>query len=117
MNRIIRAIMLMAVAIGLLAMPVTFTGCGTTLESRQAVSFQTLKSVQIAVDSAMKVYAVAAVTGAASLEKQREIDNAHAQYRTAFATAVHLARNDLTQIAPEEIVALATQLQVMISRL
>lgn len=89
-------------------------GCGTTPETRQATSYRTLKSVQIAVDAAMKVYGTAVVTGKISVEKQAEIDAKHATFRNMFRVSAQAARNDLAAIPPADLQKLANELQLLI---
>lgn len=59
-------------ALGLLG-PLALTGCQTSSggegRSAQAISYQTLKSTQLAVDAAMQVYGTAVVTGRRKLTK------------------------------------------------
>jgi len=97
--------------------PLTFTGCKTTPQSAKAVTYKTLKSTQIAVDSAMKVYGTACAKGKVSLEKQARVDGAKAQFESAFATAVMAARGNLNGAPPVDVQMLAEQLQLLITNL
>lgn len=104
-------------------LPLTFvpsillTGCGATPETRQSSSYKTLKSVQLAVDAAMKVYGTAVVTGRVSVEKQAEIDAKHGHYREAFRLTAQAARNDLNAIPSADLQRMADELQRIISSL
>lgn len=88
-----------------------------TCRQGKAGAYQTLKGVQIAVDSAMKTYGVAVVTGKVTLAKQAEIDGIHLKYRAAFRLAVELARSDLSQAPPEAVTQWADELILIISTL
>lgn len=99
------------------SLPVLLPGCGATPETRQAATYKTLKSVQIAVDAAMKVYGTAVVTGHVAIEKQTEIDAKHMQYRSAFRLAVSVARNNLSTAPPADLQRLADELQRLITSL
>lgn len=91
--------------------------CSSVPETRQATSYKTLKSVQIAVDTAMKVYGTAVVTGDVSVERQAEIDVKHASFRSMFRLAIQAARNDLGAIPPADLQKLANELQLLITNL
>ena len=108
-----KAIGLVAITAWLLVQP----GCGIFQGSQEAVSYKTLKSVQLTVDALMKTYGTAVVTGKVSPEKQLEIDMKHATYRGAFRLAVTAARNDLSTTPPTDLQQLANELQLLISSL
>jgi len=91
-------------------------GCATP-ETRQATAYKTLKSVQVAVDAALKVYGTATVTGRVTPEKQAEIEAKRSTYQVAFRLAVQAARNDLTVSPPADVQKLANELQLLISAL
>lgn len=117
MNKIKRIRISALVIAAMLVVPITITSCVTPDGSSQSVAFHTLKSIQIAVDGAMRVYGTAVVTGKVSAGQQQAIETTHENYRQAFQAAVSLARSDLSSIAPTEVVRLANELQVLISRL
>lgn len=118
MNRRLSSVaMAIFAAIAVFATPIFLTGCGATPETRQAATYQTLKSTQIAVDSAMKVYGAAVHSGKVSVEKQAQIDQAHVQYRGAFRAAVQAARGDVLAGPPAGLMQLADQLQLLITKL
>jgi len=81
------------------------------------VAARTLQGVQTAVDSAMRVYGTAVVTGRVSVEKQVQIDAAHAKYREAFRLALTASQGNLDFTAPENVIQLASQLQILITSL
>jgi len=97
--------------------PVTFTGCRTTPQTAKAVVYKTLKSTQIAVDSAMKVYGTACANRKVSVEKQERIDRAHNQYRASFRAALVAAQGNNIGAPPVDVQMLAEQLQLLINQL
>jgi len=100
----------------LLFSPVALTGCNGA-RTAQGIAFQTLKTTQIAVDKAMKVYGTACATGRVSVAKQAQIDDIHARYRAAFRLAVTATRNDPAALTPEAVASLADELQTLITSL
>ncbi len=88
-----------------------------TCRQGKAGAYQTLKAVQIAVDSAMKVYGEAVVTKKVTIQKQTEIDGIHFKYRAAFRLAVEAARNDLSKSPPDGVTQWADELILIISSL
>lgn len=115
--RLPKLLSLCVLSLAIALAPATFTGCQSTPESAQATAYRTLKSTQIAVDSAMKIYATKVVIGSVSVERQAKVDAAHAQYRAAFRTAVQAANGQLGGGAPENVKQLADQLQLLITNL
>lgn len=83
----------------------------------KAAAFHTLKDTQISVDKAMTVYGQLCVTGKVSAENQQKIDAAHAQYRTAFRTAVQAAQLDYSKLTPDTVQSLADLLLTLIVQL
>lgn len=98
-------------------MPALFTACSTS-PTTQAVEVQTLKSIGQAAE--------AAVALAADLYGARKItaDQARAvmsfyngTFQPAFRIAKDSARNNLAAIAPADLIALSTQLTILVSKI
>jgi hypothetical protein len=98
----------------LVVLALIVAGCSATPETRQAAAYKTLKSVQIAVDAAMRVYGTACATGKVTIERQAEIDGKHIAYRESFRLAVQAARGDVTSPPPLDLQKIANDLQFLI---
>lgn len=96
----------------LLALALLFGGCQST-----PTSYQTLKQVGDAVDTAMVIYADAVVAGQIDEQSQAQVRNAYDTYRTAFQLAVDVARLDLKQAPPQEVVVAALTFINLITQL
>lgn len=102
---------------------VVITGCGvfsgssTNAPSSKAVAFKSLKSVQIAVDRAMKTYGGLVVQGKVSAENQVNVDALHEAYRRSFRIAVMSAKNGVDGQTPDDVAKIAQEIINLISQL
>ena len=89
-------------------------GCATTPNGK---AYQTLKDTQTLVDNAMRYYGTQCALGKVSTENQAQIDEAHFKYRSAFRSAVNLARLDYSKLTPDDVQLLANEILTLISKL
>lgn len=93
------------------------TGCTSTPQSPQAITFVTMKDTWAGVKASMRVYADAAARGKVSIEKQEQIDSAYEKFRVSFLAAIKTARFDWSASTPAEQDALAQTVINLINQL
>lgn len=103
-----------SVMIGSLLVASFLSGCTTT---QKRVSYQTLASIQTAVDASMKVFAKAYVDGKVSEANKVKVFAIHEQYRACFATAVNAAKANYQALPAQDLVNIATSLVSTINTL
>lgn len=93
------------------------SGCSTNKPTAEAVAYQTLKTTWSAVDAAMQVYGVAIRAGKVSASDEIKIDAAHEKFRLAFISAAKIAKQDWSQITPDNVASLQAELLQLIAKL
>ncbi len=106
-------ILLIVAVLGVLS-PMTFTACSTPPSAR-VVQVQTLKAVgqsaEAAVSSSAQLYAAGQITA----DQARQIMDVYdAKFQPAYRLAVNAVNANLNVQAPDELVALSSQLSALI---
>lgn len=105
------------ITIAVVVSPIIVTGCKTSPNSPQAITFLTMKDTWAGVKASMRVYADAAARGKVSMEKQAEIDSAYEKFRVSFLAATKTARFSWSDSTPAEQDALAQTVINLIKQL
>lgn len=80
----------------------SLAGCQTTPKK---AAYTTLSAIGVAVDNAMNGAADAKVAGKITPEQWARVASAHAKFIAAYSTACDIAGQDVTQLAPADLIA------------
>ncbi len=106
----LRALLLTAVLLSLLA-----PGCASTPKQ---TAHRTLEAVGLSVQKSMQSAAAGVKVGKLTPEQWEKIAKVHdTQFLPAYRTACELAAQDFTLFAPENVIAIQTQLLNLITQL
>lgn len=102
-------------AITLFAMPIgvviTSTGCTT---SQKVTAYQTLASVGIAVDNAMKAYAQGVQKGLVTPDERAKVSILKMQYNAAYIVACDAASFNYQTFAPDDLIKVKNSLLALL---
>lgn len=100
-----------------LTIPLTFTGCSSTPQSREAIVYLTFKDIQTVAHNAYGVFADRVVLGAVTVAEKEKVEAAYKQYQDAFRLAFTAAAADWSKPVPANVKALADALTKLIYQL
>lgn len=107
------SLLLLAAPLAVSTTLVTSVGCTTT---QKRVAYNSVYSVAIAVDGAMKSYAELYVKGEVSPESWARVKDLHEFYRAALQTAIAAVKYDLSKDATADLIRTSADLLAVIKR-
>jgi hypothetical protein len=109
-HRIVFALVVMFVVF---SAPLTFTSCSTPPSERH-VEVTTLKVLGASVDASMQIAAGMLRNRQITFAQWQEIKGVHEKFQASYNIAVAAVKSDLSAVAPEDLVAMATNLSTLI---
>ena len=106
--------LLFAMALAVPAVPLVLTSCTT---SQQRITYNTLASVGMSVNSAYSGYLDGVVSGKVGTNNVPKVSVLYNQFQAAYAVAISAAQFNPTNIAPQNVVDLANQVVSFIATL
>lgn len=103
---------LFAMALAVPAVPLVLTSCST---SQQRITYNTLASVGMTVNSTYSGYLDGVVQGKVGTNDVPRVSVLYNQFQAAYAVAISAAQFNPTNIAPQNVVDLATQIVNLIA--
>lgn len=103
---------LFAMALAVPVAPLVLTSCST---SQQRITYNTLASVGMTVNSTYSGYLDGVVQGKVGTNDVPKVSAFYNQFQAAYAVAIAAAQFNPTNIAPQNVVDLATQLVNLIA--